>query len=101
MIKDFYEKNENLSKAMGIFLGLGTIGYAIGPYLSTYFLQTFGDANYLYIMIFGILTAIFMLFYHKNLYFSSDLQNLPQISTPLLNILDNRRCCILKKTEWQ
>lgn len=63
IIKNFYKEELNLSYAMGIFLGFGTIGYAMGPYLSAYVLETFGDKNYIYIGFAGILIAILMLFY--------------------------------------
>ena len=63
LIKDFNRKNPNLSRAMGIFLGLGTIGYAIGPYVSTYMVQNFGQDSLLYLTWFGILACIFIYFF--------------------------------------
>ena len=41
LMKDFNKNNPKISRNMGIFLGLGTIGYALGPYLSTYFVENF------------------------------------------------------------
>lgn len=63
LIKDFNKNNPNLSKAMGIFLGLGTIGYAIGPYLSTFLVERFGQDSLLYLSLLGISSAIFMYFF--------------------------------------
>ena len=63
LVKDFNKNNPNLSRAMGIFLGLGTIGYALGPYLSTYLVGNFGENSLLYTSILGLLSAIFMYFF--------------------------------------
>lgn len=63
LIKEFNKNNPNLSRAMGIFLGLGTIGYAIGPYLSTSMVNHFGENGLLYLIIPGLLSCIFMYFF--------------------------------------
>ena len=63
IIKNFYKENTELSHAIGIFLGLGTIGYSIGPYLSTYLLQTFSDDKYIYLTVIGVICAVFLLFF--------------------------------------
>ncbi len=63
LIKDFNKHNPNLSRAMGIFLGLGTIGYALGPYISTYLVQNFGQNSLLYLIIIGLLASIFIYFF--------------------------------------
>ena len=43
LVKDFNKNNPDLSRDMGIFLGLGTIGYALGPYIATYTMDNFGE----------------------------------------------------------
>ena len=63
LIKDFNKNNPDLSRAMGIFLGLGTIGYAIGPYIATFLVEKFGQNSLLYLIIPGILSAIFLYFF--------------------------------------
>ena len=63
LIKQFNKDNPNLIQAMGVFLGLGTIGYAIGPYLATISVKSFGLDNFIYLSIFGIISAIFMYFF--------------------------------------
>jgi len=63
LIKDFNRNNPDLSHAMGVFLGLGTIGYAIGPYIATFLVENFGENALLTMIIPGILSAIFMYFF--------------------------------------
>ncbi|MBQ8848151.1 MAG: MFS transporter [Candidatus Gastranaerophilales bacterium] len=63
LIKDFNKNNPDLSRAMGIFLGLGTIGYAIGPYIATFLVEKFGQNSLLYLIIPGVLSAIFLYFF--------------------------------------
>ncbi|MBQ4647473.1 MAG: MFS transporter [Candidatus Gastranaerophilales bacterium] len=63
LVKDFNKNNPDLSRDMGIFLGLGTIGYAIGPYISTSIFNKFGENAFLYLSLIGIITAIFIYFF--------------------------------------
>ena len=63
LIKDFNKNNPNLSKVMSIFLGLGTIGYAIGPYISTFFVDNFGIEKIWSLGLFGFTCALFMYFF--------------------------------------
>lgn len=63
LIKDFNKNNPNLSKVMSVFLGLGTIGYAVGPYVSTFFVYHFGIEQIYYLSFFGLIAAVFMYFF--------------------------------------
>ena len=63
IIKNFYKENTELSHAIGIFLGLGTIGYSFGPYISTYIIQAFGDDKYIFLTLIGVICALFILFF--------------------------------------
>ncbi len=63
LVKDFNKNNPDLSRDMGIFLGLGTIGYAIGPYISTSIFNKFGENAFLNLSLIGVLTAIFIYFF--------------------------------------
>lgn len=63
LIRDFNKNNPNMSSVMGIFLGLGTIGYAIGPYLSTSIVENFGENKFLLLSLLGLFGAIFMYFF--------------------------------------
>ena len=62
MIKDFYKESKKLSFAIGLFLAMGTISYALSPSISAYLAQTLSE-NYVYIAIFGILVSFYMLFF--------------------------------------
>ncbi len=63
LVKDFHKQNPNISRAMGVFLGMGTIGYALGPYISTFIIQNWGENNFLYIGLFGLISCIFIYFF--------------------------------------
>ena len=54
ILKDY---SKNLTKAMGVFLGFGTIGYSFGPYLSTFVLKNFKENNYIFISLFGLIVC--------------------------------------------
>ena len=62
LMKNFNKDNPKIARNMGIFLGLGTIGYALGPYISSYCVEKWGLNNLLYLSFFGVITAIFMFF---------------------------------------
>ncbi len=62
LVNTFSFNNPKLAKYMGIFLGLGTIGYAIGPICSSSVAATFGEHALLFFAIPGILTAILIYF---------------------------------------
>ncbi len=63
LIKDFNKNNPDLSRVMGIFLGLGTIGYAFGPYISTTIVHNFGQNALLSLSAIGLLSCIFIYFF--------------------------------------
>lgn len=63
LIKQFNKDNPSLVRAMGWFLGLGTIGYAIGPYLSTFVVQRYSVDAILYLSLIGLSCALFMYFF--------------------------------------
>ena len=94
LVKDFNKNNPNLSRAMGIFLGLGTIGYAIGPYLSTYLVDNFGENSLLYTSILGLLSAIFMYFFVPKKP-SSDCYTKENFFFIMKEILKNKVCMFL------
>lgn len=63
LVKDFNKNNSHLSYYMSIFLALGTIGYAIGPYISTYVVEKFGENSLLYFILSGLISALFIYFF--------------------------------------
>ncbi len=62
LVKTFCFNNPNISKYMGLFMGLGTIGYSIGPVVSSCLVEKFGNNSLLYITVIGILTAAILYF---------------------------------------
>lgn len=62
LVNTFNYNNPKLTKYMGVFLGLGTIGYAIGPVCSSMTMQNFGENSLLLFSIPGVLVAILIYF---------------------------------------
>ena len=62
LVKTFCFNKSNISKYMGFFMGMGTIGYSIGPVISSNLVEKFGNYALLYISIIGILTAFAIYF---------------------------------------
>ena len=63
LMREFNKDNPKISRMMGIFLGLGTTGYALSPYVSVFFVEKFGYDNLIYTSLVGIVCAIFMYFF--------------------------------------
>ena len=94
IIKNFYTKNTELSHAMGIFLGLGTIGYSLAPYLSTYIINTFGDSKYIYLTAAGVACAVFLLFFVPKVELKTKNLN-SDFKGAIKEILSNKVCLFL------
>lgn len=92
-IKDFYKEKIQLSRAIGIFLGLGTIGYSLGPYLSSFVVEKFGY-NFIYIGIIGILTAFFALFFVPQIE-KKEIKSASNFLLALEAIIKNKACVLL------
>ena len=94
LVKDFNKNNPDLSRDMGIFLGLGTIGYAIGPYISTSIFNKFGENAFLNLSLIGVITAIFIYFFvpKKPIKEIQDKGNFFKI---MFEILKNKTCMFL------
>ncbi len=93
IIKDFYKDKIELSHSIGVFLGLGTIGYSMGPYLSSFIVEKFGS-NFVYIGIIGIFTAIFALFFVPKIE-KREFKSESNFLLALKNILKNKVCVVL------
>ncbi len=63
LVNTFSNNNPKIVKYMGIFLGLGTIGYAIGPVCSSTLVDNFGVHALLYTAVAGIIIAICAYFF--------------------------------------
>ena len=62
LVNTFNFDNPNLSKYMGAFMGLGTIGYALGPVLSSTLVDNFGVYSLSYVTVLGVSTALILYF---------------------------------------
>lgn len=94
LVKEFNKNNPSLSSDMGIFLGLGTIGYAIGPYISTTIFNNYGENALLYLALIGIFCAIFMYFFVPKKP-KSEIQNKGNFFKIMFEILKNKTCMFL------
>ena len=93
VIKDFFKENIDLSRAIGIFLGFGTLGYSFGPYLSSYIAQNFGQ-NFIFIGIIGILTSILALFFIPKIE-KREVKSASNFLLALKGITKNKACMLL------
>ena len=93
IIKDFYKENIALSRAIGIFLGFGTLGYSFGPYLSSFVVEKFGS-NFVYIGVIGIITAIFTLFFVPKIN-KTETKSADNFMLALKEIVKNKACVLL------
>ncbi len=59
---NIYSENKDLSKNMSIFLALGTLGFALGPIVSSSFAQYFGLEKLPLMSIFGLIVVSLILF---------------------------------------
>ncbi len=62
LMRDFNKNNPNITRNMGIFLGLGTLGYALGPYVSTLSVEIWGYDNLIYLSLIGLIASVLMFF---------------------------------------
>ncbi len=94
LMKEFNKDNPKIAKNMGIFLGLGTIGYALGPYISSYSVHNWGLDNLIYLSLIGIIYAFFMFFYVPKMPEREIIQKGSFISI-VKEIFKNKTCIIL------
>lgn len=94
LVKEFNKNNPDLSKDMGIFLGLGTIGYAIGPYLATYTMEHFGENAFLYLGLLGFISAIFIYLFVPKMPIKKTVNN-DNFFKIMKEIMKNKTCMFL------
>ena len=94
LVKDFNKNNPNLSSAMGLFLGLGSIGYALGPYVATLIVHTYTENALLFMAIFGIFCSIFIYFFVPKMP-SKDYYTEDNFFFIMKEILKNKTCIYL------
>lgn len=90
-----FSKKENISKYMGIFMGCGTIGFALGPIASSGITQFLGLHRMPFLAILGIMVATLMfLFVPKTSYTSANKSQKDFVKT-FKTILSNRKLNLL------
>ena len=94
LMKEFNKNNPKISKNMGVFLGLGTIGYALGPYISSYSVNRWGLDNLIYLSLIGLIYAFFMYFYVPKMP-ERQIVNKGNFIKIIKEILTNKICVIL------
>jgi FSR family fosmidomycin resistance protein-like MFS transporter len=63
LINVFNKKGPKITKYMGIFLGMGTIGYAISPVCSSFAVDNFGMLAMFYMTFLGLFCVVLMYFF--------------------------------------
>lgn len=94
LMKEFNKNNPKIAMNMGIFLGLGTIGYALGPYISSFCVDRWGLNDLIYLSLVGIIYAIFMYLYVPKIP-KREIKNKGSFLNILKEILKNKTCMIL------
>jgi len=95
LVKTFCFNNPNVSKYMGIFMGFGTIGYALGPIISSNLVESYGDHSLLYITLFGILCAIVLYFQVPKIPPEAIVKSKEGFFTVMKEIISNKVCMLL------
>ncbi len=95
LVKTFCFNNPNVTKYMGIFMGLGTIGYALGPIVSSTFVEKFGSASLSYITVLGILCAIVLYFAVPKIPSEAVVKSNESFFNVMKTIISNRICMFL------
>ena len=94
LMREFNKDNPKIARNMGIFLGLGTIGYALGPYISSYSVHNWGLDNLIYLSLIGLIYAVFMFFYVPKMP-ERETINKGSFIKIIIEILKNKTCMIL------
>ncbi len=90
-----FSNSENLSKDISLFIAMGTLGFALGPAVSSYITDFYGAEKLIFASIFGVLYAVFLLFavpkIEKNMVNKKDMS----LFQALKDIFSNRTMFIL------
>ncbi len=95
LVKTFCNNTSNVTKYMGIFMGLGTIGYSMGPVISTLLVGKFGNNSFFYITFAGILTAFVLYFAVPKIPKSAVIKTRESFFEVMGAILKNKTCMLL------
>lgn len=94
LIKEFNKNNPKITFIMGVFLGIGTLGYAIGPYVSSFTVNHFGQNALLFLSAIGLFSAVFMYFFVPKKP-KTQIQNQDNFFFIIKEILKNKCCMFL------
>lgn len=90
----YFSNNSKSGKAIAIFIGMGTLGYSLGPVISSSITQVFGMHKMPYLTLIGVLWAFLMFkFVPKMTVKNYDIK--PKFTTAFKTILTNRKLNIL------
>lgn len=95
LVRTFCYNNPNVSKYMGIFMGLGTIGYSLGPVISSNLVAKFGAHALLYITFIGLLTAFILYFEVPKIPIETVKKTSESFFSVMKEIIKNKTCMML------
>ena len=95
LVKVFCYNNPNITKYMGIFMGLGTIGYSLGPVISSNLVERFGDNSLIYITAIGVLCAAMLYYFVPKIPKEAIVKSNESFFTIMKEILSNKVCVLL------
>ena len=92
LVKTFCYNNPNFAKYMVLFMGMGTIGYSIGPVISSNLVENFGEGAMLYITVIGLLCALILYFEVPKIPKSAITQSKDGFFKVMGEIIKNKTC---------
>lgn len=95
LVKTFCFNNPNVSKYMGIFMGFGTIGYALGPIISSSLVENYGDNSLLYITVIGVMCALALYFHVPKIPLEAVVKSKESFFAVMKEIISNKVCMLL------
>ncbi len=90
-----FSKDENISRNMGIFMGCGTLGFALGPIVSSGIAQCFGLSKIPYLAVLGVSLAFLMFAFVPKAELSSANKSHNDFIETFKRILSNRKLNLL------
>lgn len=90
-----FSKSENISRNMGIFMGCGTLGFALGPIVSSGITQYFGLSKIPYLAVLGVALALSMSVFIPRTELSSANKSHNDFIETFKRILSNRKLNLL------
>lgn len=95
LVRTFCFNNPNVSKFMGLFMGLGTIGYSLGPVISSNLVEKFGSGALTYITAIGLLCALILYFEVPKIPKEAVVKTKESFLSVMKDIIKNKTCMML------